>query len=459
MPARAPRIGFVAYAALVAFTLALSTWQRHAVDAYIEKQDYAALGRLMEVVGYLYLAAGVGTVAALLAVARAPRACRAGGLARAAAAVAGLGLVLQIGERVVLKVAGFSHGVDGIDAIVRVAGGAMMLAYCAELTLLLLVVVRVGRAAGKQGPSIAALVGLLVVAGRALVYVVAMMLADRAHPAAALGTVERAAFWATDLAVIALCVWGALLVGRGADEKAPADAPAAGATLGTAWQAPAGGIALYLGAAGARVGCAVLGYVVMAGASGARDPSDLHPVRDGLVAVAFLSGAATIGMLAGVWRISRAPADSGGSGPAMAALAFMVMGFVLDLVTTSIIVDALGGSVSAAFFAMDALPLLAAGSAVLGVGAGVALLRSFGNMAAALANDELTHRARSAAWLLLVTGGFAGLAMLGLPHLPTELLALAALVLLPLAVASLVQFLRVAVPLSREIRTRLGVTT
>jgi hypothetical protein len=459
MPARAPRIGLVAYAALVLLTLALGTWQRHAFDAYIEKHDYEGLDRLVTLVGYLYWAAGVGSVVALLAVARAPRACRAGGLARAAAAMAGVDVALQVGERVVLRVGLFSHGVGGIDAFIRVTGAAMMLAYCVEITLLLLVVARTGRASRTGALAIGALVGIAVVAVRALVFVVAAVLGERAHRGDTLATLERVVFWATDAVVVVACVWAALVVGRIADEKAAADAPPAGGTLATEWRAPAGGIALYLGAAAARVGCAILGYIVMAGASGARDPSDLHPVRDGVVMVAFLSGAATIGMLAGVWRISRAPADSGGSGPAMAALAFMVMGFVLDLVTTSITVDALGGSLHAAFFAMDALPLLAAFSAILGVGAGIALLRSFGNMASALASDELTQRARGAAWLLGVTGGFAGLAMLGLTHMPTELLALMALVLLPLAVASLVQFLRVAVPLGREIRARLGATT
>jgi hypothetical protein len=179
-------------------------------------------------------------------------------------------------------------------------------------------------------------------------------------------------------------------------------------------------------------------------------------VRDGVVTVAFFSGIATVAMLAGVWRISRAPAEAGGSGPAMAALVLMVLGFAGDLVSTAITADALGGSVSAAFFAMDALPVVAFFSMAFGAGAAISLLRAFGNMAQALGQQDLGARARGTSTLAATTGVIACIALLALTHLPAELLLLLAIVLLPLAVATLVQFLRVAVPLGRTIRARLA---
>jgi uncharacterized membrane protein YccF (DUF307 family) len=254
--------------------------------------------------------------------------------------------------------------------------------------------------------------------------------------------------------VAGLAVAAGILVARiPGDPAVRTDVRSPGA-LPSSWRSASGGIALYLGAAAARVGCALLGYAVMAGASGASDYSSLRSVRDGVVSVAVLSGAATLAMLAGVWRISRAPAESGSSGPALAALGFMVMGFVLDLVSTGITADALGGSVSAAFFAMDALPVLGCLSAALGVGAAVSLLRSFGNMATALGSEEIAARARATALLSGTTGAITCGALLALTHLTTELLLFLAVLLLPLAVATLVQFLRVALPLGREIRTR-----
>jgi len=165
---------------------------------------------------------------------------------------------------------------------------------------------------------------------------------------------------------------------------------------------------------------------------------------------------ASLVMLAGVWRITRAPPDSGGTGPAMVTLCLMILGLSLDLATTSITLDALGGSLSAAFFAMDALPYLGFFAVLLGVGAGVALLVSLGNMAQTLGASELRARSKSATALLVIAGGVAGLAMLALKHMPVELLALLAVGLVPVAIAALVQFLRVAVPLGRVIRGRLG---
>jgi hypothetical protein len=326
--------------------------------------------------------------------------------------------------------------------------------------LALVVTVRIGRAASARATVPLALAAFAAIAVDLMLYVAALTLryghAGLEAPAA-LVTIKTVAYYAGTLLVSGCAAHAGVVVARVAEPEAPAPGDPA-AALSPQWSAAATGIGLYLGGAAARVVCAVLGYAVLAGgSSGASGGTpDLHAMHDSTFVVAVLSGAASLTMLLGVWRITRAPAESGGPGPAMITLCLMVMGLALDFATTSITLDALGGSLSAAFFAMDALPWLAGGAALLGVGAGVALLRSFRNMARALGAEELAARARSATALLGIAGTTLGLVVLGLKHLPSEVLALIAFVVLPVALAALVQFLRVAVPLGRTIRDRLG---
>lgn len=330
----------------------------------------------------------------------------------------------------------------------------MVLAFVVGEVLVVVVATRVGRAAAARATVPLAVAAFVALGLHLTTYVVELGLGGRTAGPPVLSTIHWVAYYASTLLVAMASVLAGWTASRVPVEAPPAQ-PAPAASLSPGWRSAANGIGLYLGGAAARVACALLGYAAMASANGATSVSDLHGVRDSVLVVAVLSGVASLVMLGGVGSIARAPPDTGGTGAAMIALLLMVLGVMLDVATTSITLDALGGNLSAAFFAMDALPVIAAVSALLGVGAGVSLLRSFGNMAHALGAEDLRTRANGATMLLIVAGTVAGLAALGLKHMPTEVLGLVVVVVLPVAVAALVQFLRVAVPLGRAIRAGL----
>ena len=454
---RAPRVGLFAYAGCLTVELLLGLWSRHVMAAVrAEAETFSQVERLLDLIGYGYVAVGMGGAVALVALAGAPRSAGVSRVAIGAAVAAGLGVALELGQRVFLTVAA-SGGIDRLEHVLTVFGIGMVLADTVARALVVVIAARVSRAVSARATVAVAVVALVALVIDVALYVAQRALGDRAHPAGTLGTLQTGAYYASTLLVAAAAVLAGRSLGRvPALEAAAPEKPSPEQALSPRWRAAADGIGLYLGGAAARIVCSLLGYAVMAGASGATGPSDLRGVRDGMLVVAVLSGVASLAMLVGVWRITRGPPESGGPGPAMVTLFLMILGVMLDLVTTSITLDALGGSLSAAFFAMDALPIIAAVAAVLGVGAGIGLLRSFGNMAQALGAEELGGRAKSATALLGVAGGIAAVAMLGLKHMAVEVLLLVAVIVLPLAIAALVQFLRVAVPLGRAIRARLA---
>jgi hypothetical protein len=455
--ARGPRIGLFVYAGCLAVEVLLGLAGRLLMARMREGETFKSVGKLLDLVGYGYIAVGIGAVVALAVLAGGPRTALVSRLAMAAAMAAGLGIVLELAQRVFIT---FGSSIGRMERAFEIFGAGMVLAATVEKVLVAVIAVRVGRAVGAR-----ALVPLAVGALAAPLLAFAMYLLmlvrgreESAHGAAS--TIQTVAYYASAILVAAAAMHAGWSLPR---VPVPAvvvsTEPGSAETLPPRWRAAADGITLYLGGALARVVCAMLGYAAMAGGTGDTGTPDLRGMHDSVFVVAVLSGAASLTMLAGVWRITRAPPESGGTGPAMVTLCLMILGLATDLVTTSITLDALGGSLSAAFFAMDALPWLAVGAALLGVGAGVALLRSFGNMAKALGAEELNGRAKSATGLLVIGGGVAGLAMLGLKHMPVEVLGLVAVVVLPVAIAAVVQFLRVAVPLGRVIRGRLAASS
>ncbi|HEY6460998.1 MAG TPA: hypothetical protein VIY73_12630 [Polyangiaceae bacterium] len=457
MAARVSRVGFFAYAVIAAADLAANAWQRQVIDEASASKDWSRAESLLHVLTYANVAMSVAMVMALVAVGRAPRAARIGGLAIAAAILEGVTLLLTIGERVLLSSWVGSSG--RVDTFVTATSGVATILYLAATAVLFVACLRVARAARGAGMGIlfhVAVAGLTLTGARAVVHVVALVLGEHAWKSAAFSAISTGAYYAGSAVLVGAAIAAGIAVGRIPDEEAALTPPPADA-LPRVWGGVAAGIGLYLGAAGARVLCALLEYAVLAGASGASGHGGLRQVRDGVIMVAALSAIATLAMFAGVWRIARAPAESNGGGPALAALGFMGMGFVFDLVSTAITADALDGSVSAAFFAMDALPVVAFFSGVLGVGAAISLLRAFGNIAGAIGHVQLVSRARATTFLAGSTGALVCLALLGLTRVPAELLLVVAVVALPLAVVTLVQFLRVAVPLGQSIRARAAV--
>ena len=459
MSMRGPRVGLFAYAGCLAVEVLLGLAGRLIMARMRQGETFTRVGKLLDLVGYGYIAVGIGAVVALAVLAGPPRTALVSRLAMAAAMAAGLGIVLELAQRVFITF-GSPGGTERMERAMQIFGAGMVLAETVEKVLVAVIAVRVGRAVGARA-LVPLAVGSLAASLLAFAMYLLMLVRGReesAHGAAT--TIQTVAYYASAILVAAAAMHAGWSFPRApVPVVAASTEPGSAETLPPRWRAAADGIALYLGGALARVVCAMLGYAAMAGGTGDTGTPDLRGMHDSVFVVAVLSGAASLTMLAGVLRITRAPPDSGGTGPAMVTLCLMILGLATDLVTTSITLDALGGSLSAAFFAMDALPWLASGAALLGVGAGVALLRSFGNMAKALGAEELNGRAKSATGLLVIGGGVAGLAMLGLKHMPVEVLGLVAVVVLPVAIAAVVQFLRVAVPLGRVIRGRLAASS
>ena len=454
MTRHAARAGLFAYAASLAVEVLLSAWARHLLAAMREEgAGFSRVEKQLDLIGYGYTALGVGAAVALFAAARARREgarvpCPASCFSRCSAA--SLAVVLELAQRVFLATAA-SGSVDRLEGALRVFGAGLVLSDTVAKGLVVVVAVRVGRVVPSRATTPVAVAAFVALGVGLAAYVASRALGGDVGTSTALAPVETAAYYGGTI----LVATAAILAGRNVPrhvKQAPASGPVAPPeALSPLWRSAAAGIGLYLGGAVARVVCALLGYAAMAASGGGTTAADLRAMHDSVFVVALLSGAASLTMLAGVWRITRAPPESGGAGPAMVTLCLMILGLVLDLVTTSITLDALGGSLSAAFFAMDAIPLLAAGAAVLGVGAGVALLTSLGNMGRALGAAELGSRAKSATVLLVIGGAGAEGALLGLKHMPVEVLGLVAVIVLPVAIAALVQFLRVAVPLRRRI--------
>jgi hypothetical protein len=457
--ARPPRIAFFAYAATLLLEMALGLWSRHLVAGAEETHDFGSIDKLLDVIGYGYTALGVASVVALVAVAGGLRPALGSRAAIGAAVATGLGVAVELVQRLFLSLLASGSGTDRIEAILKVSGAAMVLAFVAAETLVVVVATHVGRAAAARTTVPVAVASFVALGVHVATYVAGLALGPRTAEPPSLSTIHWIGYYASTLLVAVAAGHAGWAVAGLRDEAPPPRPAASAASLSPGWRSATNGIGLYLGGAAGRVVCALLGYAAMASASGATSTSDLHGVHDSVLVVAVLSGVASLVMLAGVGSIARSPPDTGGTGAALIALLLMTLGVLLDLATTSITLDALSGNLSAAFFAMDALPYLAAVSALLGVGAGVSLLRSFGNMAHALGAENLRARANAATMLLIIAGTVAGLAALGLKHMPVEVLGLVAIIVLPVALAAFVQFLRVAVPLGRAIRAGLALSS
>jgi hypothetical protein len=439
MGARTARLGFVGYAATLLVLVGVGFWNAW-VMSRLGHELGSGIDTQLKIMGALYVALEAMPVAALWLISRVPLPARTRGLLVGATLVAGVALVIGLAER--LLVDGHVVSYERVAWMLRVAGVTTAVLYAASEILLAVAGVRIASAAQDERVRGLAITAIVV---RALVLVLWLVPA-RLHW---LVWVHRA----NDLLFALLCAALARVVMRLDGAEPPLAAAAGEGKLGAEWRAPADGISLYLGAGGARVVCALLSWGVMYGARSAQGVSDLRDVRAQLLMVATLSALATIAMLAGLWRIAAAPAEARASGPALVALTLAMIGFGLDLWGTYITADALDGHVSAAFFAMDALPIIGGIAGLLGLGAAVALLSALANLATSLGSADVAARARGAIGYVLGTGAL-GACTFALSR-AAELMLVFALLALAVAIAALVQFLRVAFAVGREIRARL----
>lgn len=174
-----------------------------------------------------------------------------------------------------------------------------------------------------------------------------------------------------------------------------------------------------------------------------------------MAVVALFSGMAGSAALVGVYRIGRGPAGSSAQAPANAALALMVVGMLLDLAATKVTIDAFSGSLSSAFFAQDALPVLAGMGTGIGVFAGASILSSFRRSALEIGLDDVADGAATTARVLFVAGIAAALLQLAMRAIPAPLLIAIGVLVLPALLYVAVRFIVTAVALARAIDARL----
>ncbi len=432
---RTARIGFIGYAVLQLAFVAAGLWDAHVVSriAHVSEID----GQL-KVLSAIFLGLEVLSLLALVIMSRVPPSTRARRLILAAAIVCGVAVAVGQANRLVIDAHLVSY--ERMEAMMRDLNIATSILWAASEVLLGIAAIRIADAT-KSVPVRFLAIGAIV----ARVAVLALQLL-RVRFAG--GTWIH---YANTLLVGALCVALAVVVKRIAEPEVAPDVYTDD-KLSPAWRAPAGGITLYLGAGAGRIVCAFLTWLVMFGARDARSAGELRDVGAQVVMVAVLSALATITMLVGLWRISAAPPESRASGPALAALTLALIGFGLDLWSTSITVDALDGHMAAAFYAMDALPIIGGIAALLGAGVAIALLLALANLATALGRASIAARARGAIAYVIGAGVLLGMA-LAMTRM-AALMLVVVLVALPLAFTALVQFLRVAFAIGREIRER-----
>jgi hypothetical protein len=438
MGTRAARLGFVGYALSIGLGLGLGVWHQHLLTRLRDAHG-ADVTHELSLISAAFIALEVLGIVALIAITRLPASTGVRRLVIASAACAALGLVIGLSERWLFDSRWVSS--SSFESVLRLVNLATALVHCASDLLLAFASLRLARAARSQW-----LVGVAVAAMVSRVVVTLLVMLPYS------GEWRLWLYRSCELLFAVMCAGMAAVVTNIASE-APAPASVSDGKLAAQWRAPAEGIALYLYAAGARVLFALLGWLAMSGARGASGVHELHDVRGQVLLVAALSAAAGLVMLGAMWRISRAPVEANATAPALAALALGTTGLFLDGWSTSITADALDGNLSAAFFAMRALPVLGAVGALLGVGTAVALLRAFANLATALTCPDLAAHARSASGLVIAAGSLLVIGVALLNH-ATELLLVVVILAVPLAVAALVQFLRAALGVARVIRER-----
>ncbi|MBX3230221.1 MAG: hypothetical protein KIT84_24685 [Labilithrix sp.] len=340
---------------------------------------------------------------------------------------------------------------DFESSFLRVAGSAGMVARGAAFGALVLIMLAAGRAARARAPSLVGAVaaGLLAVLDL-LAAVEWLVRADSATYNAIWTGLSRVA----SLAFVVGAGWLAVAIGRATPEEP--GAPASDSRLGREWRTVADGITLYLGAVAVRVLCALASYGALAEAkSMAGSYGALRGVGDSIVGIAFVSAIATFAAIGGLVMIGRAPAPSADTRMyTSGASVCLVFALLLDAAGTSLTAKALGGSLSAAFTAMDALPIFAAVSTGLGVITASCILLALARIADDLTLSAVAARARQAVRVAVIAGSAGTLLQLAMKAIPSELFIMGALVVAPALLFAAIQLLRVMLAVGGAIRAR-----
>ena len=440
-----PRAGAFALAGAAALYLALDV----AGDVLLKSPDGY---KRYETISWLYYACAALELFAIAMLAGAPRAARASRLAWTAFGAYAAREVVYVARQLLAVQLLTKYGYENrrIFLVFSLPSSALSIA---GIVLVYAALARIARASAVRVPGVAFAIVPTIATANSLVGIAGMVgspsLSDSLGAAR---TIAAYAFLGLDLAV---CAWlGVALRNAKAPDGEPAKVDAAEGAISPEWRSVSDALGLYLGAAVARIAVAALSFATMASASGSSSLSDLRSVRDTVVLMAVVGGFASLFIIGALFKLGRAP-DDRVRGPANAAALFAIMGLLLDGVTTSITASALGGDLSAAFFAMDALPWLVVGAVILGIAAGTALATALAAAASHLGNPDAERQAKSVRVLIVPAGILLALSQSMGRHPPEGLVVFMVVMGLPLALAAVVRLLQAIFGVRATVAARL----
>jgi hypothetical protein len=438
---RSARAGLRGLAVFYGLAVALRIVDRVVVSlltsALRSSETPTQLFRVLDVVGWAYVALAIAVLPFWWMLARVPAHTRARGWAVAGLSASGLALVVEGGVRAVAML-----NVHPPERVYTAIWVSFVFIDAVRMAALLVVIARAAKVPRGLLVAIATLFGL--VSAKSLLF---DLVSIHDELTALHVTFDVVAVAQAGLLVVAL-VLASRALGRAAESEAVPSPEAA--AISTAWRPVADGIGLYIGGACARVVILVTGYAFTFASAQARD---LSGAQGAAVTFAIMGGLAALVMMAGVWNVARAPGHVAGPG-AITALVMMVLGLLLDGYALSLTYAMFSGSLSAVFEAMDQLPYVTVFAAGLGIVAAASLLGAFAAIASSLELPEEAQRARTVRVIVVVVGGGAALLQLGASKVPAEALIPLALAVFVVAISALVMFLRVLLAISRSIRAR-----
>jgi len=419
-----------------------------------------SLGEWMPVISISSQVISLSTLGCMLAgtilLVRPARGAGAAGLLLGAAVAIGACLVHALFFLVVFQLLDVSFGPESVwGTVLRVSGVTRLAAFVAFVGLLLAGLHRF--ASGRDGrPAGGAYLAAAILAGLFLLGAVAGNLVDWGSSGVPWWV------WAVGLNLfdVVLAVVMFWLLGKHAGLSgvssvwgAPDGAGGEEEYLGTGWEAARAGLRLYRGALIAQISITVGGMLLLLLAALGRSAGFAKAV---MVLVAVGSMLAGAGMFFGLLSYAKVPEKTGGRGAAVGALVIVGVVFLMGFYSLFLVFQILSGDHSAIRDAAEQTPWVEGIGQVLGLAGMLVLLFSFGQVGRYAGSKTVPARIGSMVALLLVTA----VAALGLKVLVATraiggpgLLPIA-LVVLGLAIAVLVYYLRILKELLAAIAVR-----
>lgn len=419
-----------------------------------------SLGDWTTVISILGQATSLATLGCMLAGAillvRPARDAGAAGLLTGAAVAIGVCLAHAVFFLVVFQLLSVSLGPESVwDTVLRISGLTRLGTFVAFVGLLLAGLARM--ASGWDGrPASGGYLAAAILAGLFLLGAVAGNLVDWGS--------SGVPWWVWSvglnlfdivLAVVMFWLLGkhAALSGVSSVWGAPDGAGGDEEYLGPGWEAARAGLRLYRGALIAQISITVGGMLLLLLAALGRSAGMAKAVMLLMAVGSLLAGA---GMFFGLLSYAKVPEKTGGRGAAVGALVIVGVVFLMGFYGLFLVFRILSGDHSAIRDAAEQTPWVEGISQVLGLGGMLVLLFSFGQVGRYAGSKTVPARIGPMVALLLVTA----VAALGLKVLVATraidgpVLLPIALVVLGLAIAVLVYYLRILKELLAAIAVR-----